>query len=76
MVNNPDKAALLYNSNGKGENIIIENIGNETLTSVNSEKLLGLHIDSNLEWNNHVDKINMDKNSKIFSKTQGTSCVL
>ena len=65
MVNNPDKAALLYNSNGKGENIIIENIGNETLTSVNSEKLLGLHIDSNFEWNNHVDKINMELKKRI-----------
>ena len=49
LVNNPEKAAILYNSNGKGGNLTIENIGNETLTSVNSEKLLGLHIDSNFD---------------------------
>ena len=35
LVNNAEKAAVLYNSGGKGKQIIIENIGNETLKSSN-----------------------------------------
>ena len=47
LVNNADKAAILYNSRGKGKNITIEDMGGETLKSTSSEKLLGLNVDSN-----------------------------
>ena len=60
LVNNPEKSAILYNSNGKGENIIVEGIGGETIESTYSEKLLGLHINSNFEWSSHVEKIKIE----------------
>ena len=47
LVNNSDKAALLYNTKGKGGHITIENFGGEKLMSTNSEMLLGLHVNSN-----------------------------
>ena len=46
LVNNAEKAVVLHNSNGKGQNIIIENIGGEILESSHTEKLLGLYINS------------------------------
>ena len=60
MVNNSDKAALLYNSDGKGSTITLENIGGYSLTSKSSEKLLGLNINSEFEWDTHVEKIGME----------------
>ena len=38
LVNNPNKAGLLYNSKGKQGEIAIENIGGEVVKSTNSEK--------------------------------------
>ena len=58
LVNNADKAAVLYNSKGKGEVITIENVGGQNLTSTYSEKLLGLHISSDFLWTTHIDKLN------------------
>ena len=46
LVNNPDKAAILYNSGGIGSEIVFESVGGENIKSSNSEKLLGLHINS------------------------------
>merc|ERR1712026_200561 len=40
LVNNPDKAALLYNAKGKASQITIDGIGGETVESKESEKLL------------------------------------
>jgi hypothetical protein len=40
LVNNADKAAVVYNCKGKGEVITVENVGGENLTSTYSEKLL------------------------------------
>ena len=40
LSNNPDKAALLYNSRGKGKYIELE-VGGKILKSSNDEKLLG-----------------------------------
>ena len=57
FVNNSDKAAILYNSGGKGDSITVECIGGETITSTESEKLLGLHIDSSFEWGTRVQKM-------------------
>ena len=47
LVNNPDKACLVYNSRGKGEKITISDIGGEDLESLDpkkSERLLGLQL--------------------------------
>ena len=57
LVNNADKAALLYNSNGVGIATEIEDIGGETLKSKESEKLLGIHISSDFTWNTHIEKL-------------------
>ena len=57
FVNNSDKAAVLYNSEGKGKSTSIEGIGGETVVSTDSEKLLGIHINSNFDWNTHIEKL-------------------
>ena len=66
MVNNADKAAVLYNSKGKSEVITIENVGGENLASMYSEKLLGLHINTDFLWTTHIDKL-----STLLKKTTG-----
>ena len=65
LVNNADKAAIIYNSKGKGSEIIFENIGEENIKSSNSEKLLGLHINSEFNWSNHIDNISIELNQRI-----------
>ena len=57
FVNNSDKAAVLYNSEGKGKSISIEGIGGETVVSTDSEKLLGIYINSSFDWNTHIEKL-------------------
>ena len=54
LVNNADKAALLYNSKGKAEKITIDNIGGESVDSKDHEKLLGLQVSSSLDWKTHI----------------------
>ena len=48
FVNNANKAALIYNSKGKGSEISVD-IGGETLASTYTEKILGLHINADLK---------------------------
>jgi hypothetical protein len=60
FVNNSDKAAILYNSGGKGDSITVEGIGGESITSTESEKLLGLHINSSFEWSTHIEKMKIE----------------
>ena len=60
LVNNADKAAVLYNSKGKSEDITIENVGGENLASTYSEKLLGLHINADFQWTTHVDNLSIE----------------
>ena len=64
LVNNPEKAAILYNTEGKGSDIIFENIGEENIKSSESEKLLGLHINSDFLWHNQRCQKN------VFEKAQ------
>ena len=56
LKNNPDKAALIYNSKGKEKKIQME-VGGEILETAASEKLLGLTVNSDLNWTTHVDKL-------------------
>ena len=42
LCNNPDKAALIYNSKGKHKDMSLE-VGGEVLKSAKSEKLLGIY---------------------------------
>ena len=65
FVNNSDKAAVLYNSGGKSKSITIEGIGGETIASTESEKLLGLHINSSFDWNTHVEKLVIELKKRI-----------
>ena len=57
LVNNSEKAAILYNSGGKGDSITVKGIGGESISSTESEKLLGLHINSSFEWSTHIEKM-------------------
>ena len=65
LVNNPEKAALLYNSNGMSAEIILENIGEENIKSSYSEKLLGIHINSDFKFSTHVDRIGIELRKRI-----------
>ena len=64
-MNNADKAAVLYNSKGRGKSITVENIGGVNLKSTYSEKLLGLNINSDFNWNTHVEKISSELKKRI-----------
>ena len=55
----------MYNSKGKGKSVTIENIGGETITSSSQEKLLGLHINSDVSWNTHVGKLSIELKKRI-----------
>ena len=65
LVNNANKAAVLYNSKGTGRQITLENIGGENINSTDTEKLLGLHLNSGFGWKTHVDKISIDLKRRI-----------
>ena len=69
LVNNADKAAVLYNCKGKSEAITIENVGGENLVSTYSEKLLGLHINADFVWTTHIDKLSIElkKRTGLFA---------
>ena len=56
LKNNPDKAALIHNSRGKEKKIEME-VGGYKLETSENEKLLGVTINSDLNWNSHVDKL-------------------
>ena len=65
LLNNSDKAALLCNSKGKGKYNTIEDIGSENLESVESEKHLGLFINSNFDWSTNIEKISIELKKRI-----------
>ena len=56
LVNNSDKASLMYNSKGLDDKIELD-IGSKNIKSKDSEKLLGLQVSSKLDWKAHTDKI-------------------
>jgi len=49
---------------GKGKSTSIEGIRGETVVSSDSEKLLGIHINSSFDWNTHIDKLVIKLKSK------------
>ena len=65
LVNNTDKAAILYNSNGKGNSMTVKDIDGKELESTYSEKLLGLYINSDFTWNTHIEKISIELKKRI-----------
>ena len=65
LVNNADKAAVLYNGKGKSEIITVDNVGGENLESTYSEKLLGLHINADFVWTTHIDKLSIELKKRI-----------
>ena len=56
LVNNKEKAALLYNNRRKAESITLE-IAGEDITAKDSEKLLGIHVSSSMNWKTHISKL-------------------
>ena len=68
LVNNEDKACVVYNSKGKGQDITLEDIGGVKLVSLNenqSEKLLGVQVSSDFTWKSHVDKLIVELNKRM-----------
>ena len=49
----------------KIKDIKIEDIGGAKLKSSNSQKLLGLHVDSNFGWNTHIGEISNELKKRI-----------
>ena len=64
LVNNANKAALLYNNRGKAETICME-IAGEKLKSKESEKLLGIKVSSDMSWKCHIDYICSKMNQRL-----------
>ena len=64
LVNNANKAALLYNNRGKAETICMS-IAGENLESKESEKLLGVQMSSDLSWKCHIDHICSKMNQRL-----------
>ena len=67
LVINPEKTAVLCNDRGKGINTTVQNVGGQSINSTYSEKLLGLHINSDLEWKTHVDKLSVELKKKNWN---------
>ena len=58
MIVNPDKFQVIFLDKRRSDNTNIEvEIGNEKISSTSSVKLLGVHIDDKLNFNEHVNKI-------------------
>ena len=64
LVNNANKAALLYNNKGKAETITME-IAGEVLKSKAFEKLLGVRIASDLGFKSHIDNLCGKMNQRL-----------
>jgi hypothetical protein len=43
------------------------NLENQLIKNVNTQKLLGIYIDNNLDWKERVDHICKNINSRLFS---------
>ena len=52
-------------SSGKGKKIEVESIGGEKLVSTFTEKLLGLHVNSDFDWSTHVEKTSVELKKMI-----------
>ena len=64
LVNNKDKAALLYNNKRKAEDITME-VAGETLKAKASEKLLGIQVSSSMDWKTHLNKLVTKLNQRL-----------
>ena len=56
LVNNRDKAALLYNNRRKAEDITME-VAGENIKAKTNEKLLGIQVSSSMDWKTHISKL-------------------
>ena len=58
MIANPDNFQVILLDKGRSDNANIEvEIGNKKISSTSSVKLLGVHIDHKLIFNEHINKI-------------------
>ena len=55
LCNNTDKAALIINSRGHAGQMTVNDIGGKSVTSKDEERLLGLKINSSLDWKSHIN---------------------
>ena len=61
MKANPDKYHLLFSGNDSSKIII----GNETISSSKCKKLLGIKIDSNLNFKEHIESLCKKSSQKV-----------
>ena len=64
LVNNKDKAALLYNNKRKAETITME-VAGESITAKSCEKLLGIQVSSSMDWKIHMSKLQIKMNQRL-----------
>ena len=58
MIVNPDKFRVIFQDKRRSDNTNIEvEIGNQKINSTLSVKLLGVHIDDKLKFNEHINKM-------------------
>ena len=64
LVNNADKAALLYNNKRKADDITLE-VAGESISAKTEEKLLGLQISSSMNWKAHIELLKKKMSQKL-----------
>ena len=64
MVNNSDKAALLYNNKRKAEEITME-VAGENIKAKAHEKLLGIRVSSSMDWKTHINQLNTKLHQRL-----------
>ena len=42
-------------------------LNNETLNTINKDKILGVSIDNNLSWSSHIDQISFKTRCRVYS---------
>ena len=58
MIENPDKFQIILLDKGRSDSTNIEvETGNEKISLTSSVKLLGVHVDDKLNFNEHINKI-------------------
>ena len=73
MKTNPDKYHLLLNNDKKSFQI---QIGNETVTNIKYEKLLGVKIDHELNFNEHVSSLCKKDSQKLNVPSRIAYCMI
>ena len=64
---NDDKTAIVIVRKKKSDETLTVTIGNEEITEKKEEKLLGITIQSDLKWDNHIKNLTRKLNFRLFT---------